>query len=262
MLPHSVLVQNMHRNDLNVLSFGYQKCEKGHFFNYAYETFYLLHYVKSGKGVFIKDGIERTVHRGSVFIIKPGHVYKYIADENDPWEYIWVSFDGNEAKMLEKIDDVAETDGEVFEEMKLAENLKNTKELFLTGKVYELLSNLFEPEEEKNNYVKAVSDYVKANCMRRLLVSEIAKEAGLNSRYLSQLFKKETGMTLLEYIQKYKIKKGKVLLEHGFNVGETAKALGYDDAFTFSKAFKRIVGCPPKLYIEKTHDTATSDQGK
>lgn len=262
MPAHTVLIKNMHRRDLNVLTFGYEKCEKGHFNRYAYENFYLIHYVKSGKGEFIKDDQRFSVRQGQIFIIKPGHVYEYVADENEPWEYIWISFNGEEAKNAEKINDVAEARENLFEEMKYAENLKNTKELFLTGKLYELMSELFEPVEEKSEYVKTVSDYIKVNCMKRLYVSEIAKDVGLNSRYLSHLFKKETGLTLQEYILKYKIKKAKSLLEHDFNVGETAKAVGYDDLFTFSKAFKRISGCSPALYIENVRKSKIKSEQK
>ena len=47
------------------------------------------------------------------------------------------------------------------------------------------------------------------------------------------------------------MKKAKILLKHGMSVGATARPIGYDDTFTFSKAFKKVVGISPKEYIPK-----------
>ena len=239
------ILENKHYKTLNILTFGLQKCEPLHSYSYALPNFYLIHYVLSGSGTFIKNKEETKINAGEMFIIKPDNVYSYIADNDNPWEYMWFSFDGDLAAMFNGLDDVIKIKSNIFTEMLDARDLKNTQHEFLLSKIYELISLLFEGEPSKNNYVKTISDYIKANYARKLYVADIAKAMNLNSRYLSRIFKKEKGVTIQEYIIKYKIKKAQSLLSNGFNVSETAKAVGYEDVFTFSKVFKKYTGISP-----------------
>lgn len=242
------MFENKQYKTLNVINLGHQKCPPRHSYSYALPNFYLIHYVVSGCGSFIKNKVEKKVKAGEMFIIKPENIYTYSADEDNPWEYIWLSFDGELSSMFDTLDDVMKIDGEIFSEMLLAGKLKNTQQEFLLGKLYNLISIIFEKTPVENNYVKMVSDFIKANYVYKLHVADIAETINLNSRYLSRIFKQEKGVTIQEYIIKYKIKKAQDLLSKGFNVSETAKSVGYDDVFTFSKIFKKYIGISPSKY--------------
>jgi len=242
------LIENKHYQNLNILTLGQQKCEPLHSFGYAHTNFYLIHYVVSGSGSFVKNKKEMKVSKGQMFIIKPDNVYTYTADEKDPWEYIWFSFDGELSNLFEKLDDVTDVDGTIITEMLDAEGLKNTRTEFLTGKLYEFISYLFEDTPAKSDYVKTVSDFIKANYTDNIRVSDIANAVSLNSRYLSRIFKEKKGVTIQSYIIKLKIKKAQSLLLKGFTVYEAAKAVGYDDVFTFSKIFKKYSGSAPSFF--------------
>ena len=54
----------------------------------------LLHYVVRGKGIFRRGKREYALQAGEIFVIRPGEVTYYEADMRDPWEYMWVAFDG------------------------------------------------------------------------------------------------------------------------------------------------------------------------
>ena len=73
---------------------GYEKCEGGHFWGPAVRNQYLLHYVISGKGTYTVGEETYTLHANECFLIRPGERTYYIADREDPWEYMWVAFDG------------------------------------------------------------------------------------------------------------------------------------------------------------------------
>ena len=77
---------------------GHEKCKPNHSYTYAYTDFYIIHYVVKGCGKVYFEGECYPVKKGEIFIIKPGGVYNYIADENDPWEYYWVGFNGTYAQ--------------------------------------------------------------------------------------------------------------------------------------------------------------------
>lgn len=239
------MFENKHYKSLNILTLGHDACKPLHSFSYAYTDFYLIHYVLKGCGTFLKNNVAKKVYPGEIFIIKPENTYEYTADEENPWEYIWFSFDGELSSLFENLDDIIKVDSSAVLDMLHVDFLKNTRTEFLTGKLYEFISELLESVPASNNYVKTVSDYVKANYMNKLPIQDIATQINLNPRYLSRIFKAEKGISLQNYILKYKMNKAKELLKKGFNVSETAKMVGYDDPFTFSKAFKKQLGISP-----------------
>lgn len=247
------VLTNKHYETLNFLTLGHQQCEPGYGFGYAYPSYYLIHYVKHGCGTFVKNGVETKVNAGEIFIIKPDGVYSYFADTDHPWEYIWFGFNGKLAEVYFKdAEDIMKvTDDGIILDMLTARNLTNTKMEFLTGKLYEFISELFEEKEMSNNYVKTVSDYIKANYMHPLSVDELSRTINLNSRYLSRIFKEEKGIAIKEYIIKKKIAKAKELLSQKISVSDTAHYVGYSDPFTFSKIFKKYTGLSPTDFKKK-----------
>lgn len=246
------LVTNMHYKTLNILSLGWEKCNPLHSFSYAHTPFYLIHYVISGCGTFIKNKEEMKVSKGEIFIIKPENAYTYIADKNSPWEYMWFSFDGELADAFKNCEDVIKIgDDTVLRDMLKTAQQKNISMEYLTGKLYEFIAEVFEEKassDSAGNYVNVVSDYIMSNYMRRISVGGIAKAINLNARYLSRIFKKEKGVTIQEFILGQKLSKAKKLLALGYSVKETANMVGYEDLYTFSKMFKKHTGMSPSEY--------------
>ena len=70
-------------------------------------------------------------------------------------------------------------------------------------------------------------------------------------------FKRAKGITLIEYIQKEKIKSSFYMLADGMNNRQIAEKLNLSDEYYFSKLFKKTVGISPKeyknTYITKQH---------
>ena len=90
---------NVNFIDLCMYQFGHEQCEPGHSFGPATRNHYLFHYVLSGTGTLMADnakGITQTynIKSGQGFLIFPGQINTYIADDKLPWEYIWIEFDG------------------------------------------------------------------------------------------------------------------------------------------------------------------------
>lgn len=86
-------------------------------------------------------------------------------------------------------------------------------------------------------------------------LEEIAAFAGVSRNHLSANFKKETGMTLTEYIAHVRITEAAGLLRRGsMMVYEVAAAAGYANVEHFSRQFKSILGCSPSKYIGQVAD--------
>ncbi len=247
----ALVIENKNYKTLNVLNLGHEKCVPGHSYTYAYTDRYIVHYVVNGCGKVYFDDECHKVSKGEIFIIKPKGVYKYVADKNDPWEYTWIHLNGKLTCKLDSLGVVEKFESNLFEKMLTAFELENTRTEFLTGKAFEMISILFENTGKKGDYVKTVSDYIKANYMLKIYVEDIADSLNINRRYLSRIFKKKKGITIQQYIINYKIKKACEFLKRGFKVNEVATMTGYDDTFTFSKMFKKNMRCSPTEYIHK-----------
>ena len=86
-------------------------------------------------------------------------------------------------------------------------------------------------------------------------VETIAARAHIDRSYLSREFKKRFGSTVRDYIIKQRIDAAGRLLSEGYTVAETAHIVGYADAFTFSKAFKKHTDTTPSKYESSAAET-------
>lgn len=72
--------------------------------------------------------------------------------------------------------------------------------------------------------------------------------------YLRKLFKKEVGLTPLEYMTQMRMKKAEMMLatmwSNDYTVSEIGRLCGFDDSLYFSRVFKKHFGCAPSAYAK------------
>lgn len=108
-------------------------------------------------------------------------------------------------------------------------------------------------KDHKNNTVYEIQKYLQSNLHKKLSLNEVANTFGLSPNYLSSIFKKTCECTFTEYMNQCKVNEAKRLLEtSSMKIYEISHQLGFDDAFYFSKVFKKIEGCSPKEYIQNS----------
>lgn len=99
--------------------------------------------------------------------------------------------------------------------------------------------------------VQKALTYIDANLAGSLSLRTLAETLNVSSSYLSTLFKKETGQTLTEHINRRRVKHAMHLLESTrLQVQTIAQHCGIVDVQYFSRIFKRIAGKTPKEYRE------------
>lgn len=104
-------------------------------------------------------------------------------------------------------------------------------------------------KDYKNRIVSNAKKYIELHINEKLTLSQVATALSISPNYLSQLFKKYCNIGFSEYVNQMKIAKAKTLLdESNLKVYEVAEKLGFENAFYFSKVFKKIEGCSPKEY--------------
>ncbi len=85
-------------------------------------------------------------------------------------------------------------------------------------------------------------------------LDEAVREMPFHYDYLRKLFKKEMGMTPLEYMTNLRMKKAETMLSamwsKEWSVSEVAQMCGFEDALYFSRVFKKYYGCSPSNYAK------------
>lgn len=82
-----------------------------------------------------------------------------------------------------------------------------------------------------------------------LSLSMVAEYVGLNEKYFTNCFTKETGETFSSYVTGLRLQKAKELLKTTtFKVYEIAEMVGYNNAEHFNRMFKKAYGITPANY--------------
>lgn len=111
--------------------------------------------------------------------------------------------------------------------------------------------NISRTSDKILNNIKLAMGYINANIFKKFTLDEIATQVGLSKSYFSREFKKQTGITIITYINILKCEKAKRLLtKENLSIKETCEKLGFDNLSYFSKIFKQYVGVSPLTYIK------------
>lgn len=88
--------------------------------------------------------------------------------------------------------------------------------------------------------------YVQAHFAREMRAGDLADAAGLSVSRLNTVFRQMTGCSPMEYVQRIRVEEARRLLaDVQLSIKEIAARTGFDDAYHFSKVFRRIDGLSP-----------------
>ena len=141
---------------------------------------------------------------------------------------------------------IAESYGQCVEKMTKIEDI--IKLIFvmlidLTDRVHLL------KEKQYSEAVFKCMDYIFKHLYEDIYLSDMSNAINLNPIYISKLFRKEVGMTIIEYIQKERVEESKKLLIFTNKpITDIATLLNFYDHSHYTRIFKRYAGVLPKQY--------------
>lgn len=113
--------------------------------------------------------------------------------------------------------------------------------------------------------VRQVIQFIRDNITTRITLQGLADLTGLSRPYLSRLIKNETGHSLVELIDSYRIEEGKyLLLNTNYSILQISELTGFKYQYHFSVRFKKYTGMTPTRYrqiegaIDMPSDTSVS----
>lgn len=106
--------------------------------------------------------------------------------------------------------------------------------------------------KNKPHYSKSISqciDYIYYHLHDRFKVKDLAECVGLNVNYLSTRFKKETGMSIIDYIIEKRLNSAANLLQYSdMSCSDIAYTLAFGSQSHFTQMFHKKFGITPKKY--------------
>lgn len=104
-------------------------------------------------------------------------------------------------------------------------------------------------EKRSDKFVHMAKRYIHEHYKEKLTLSDIADHLKISPGYLSTSFSNYMNRTISDYIAEVKIEHAKELIDSGqYLIYEIANQLGFENAYYFSKVFKKVTGMSPKNY--------------
>lgn len=235
-------------------------------------------FMMSGNGRYRIDGEVYDVGEGDLLIFNPGTMHQgLVADAANTMTEFFVGasdihFKGLPENALPLPDGqpVIHTAGECRQKLfRLCATMEAENSVCWQGRYYMMktclmqmilliLKQQMEPVEKiKTGYafesvnrkyvVEQIVNYFEDHYAEKISLDQIAENMYLSPFYISKIFKSETGDTPIRHLIDIRLERAMELLREGFpgSIQEVAQQVGYEDAYYFSKLFKKRYGVPP-----------------
>ncbi|MBB1079916.1 helix-turn-helix transcriptional regulator [Limosilactobacillus sp. STM2_1] len=118
-----------------------------------------------------------------------------------------------------------------------------------------------------NNKISIIQGWIRSHLSQHLTVDQIATHFEFNANYLERIFKQQTDLTIIQYINQLKLEKAQELLSKtNLPIKQIAALSFFNDDKHFMKQFKKVLRLTPsefrKSYSSKFQDSDSFDPQK
>ena len=221
-----------------------------------------LWYMISGDPYIISDGNKIYLKPGNCYLLPAGYPFGYSCDSSIEQLYFHINLnDPYGIDILRNLPPVMEytPSAEDIEIMKkCVESEFVTDSLILKELLYKSLNFMFEKYDIQPTVMRysipvfrAIA-YIQSNLSAQIKVREVAANAFISASTLSHQFKKETRMTVKDFIDSaIMFEVERLIRQTDLTVGEIIERLDFSDKSYFSRKFKRVYGMSPQEYRRK-----------
>lgn len=219
---------------------------------------YLLVAVASGSGELTFGNENFHLKAGDCFFIDCRIPHNFASSENDPWELLWIHFNGatsrqyyeyftSQFKNVFRPSSFEKITATISEIIHVNEQNNPNTELLTSGLIVRALTlslsvELSESSEDSalKQKLATVNAYIEENFSRDLSLEQIASDFYISKFYLTREYKKIYGKTIFQHIITCRINYGKKLLRFSDkSVEEIAHLCGFNDQSYFARQFKK-----------------------
>jgi AraC-like DNA-binding protein len=264
--------------DICLVQIGRRFCkEGGGVEEHLHKSWYELTVVTDGEAEIITNGRKTRVKKGDIHLSFPYDVHEIISSDKWPLRYDFFSFyitSGKYESELSRIAINCSAESRVFRDSRIPSLVSDAISEIGSDKpfsdeilscvlnqivVYTIRCVLFGENSKVSRVVKGdevlsyqIMNYIDTNIFTIKSLEDISEALKYNYAYLSSLFKKTTGNTVMSYYLKKRLETARViLLEGDVKISEVSEMLGYSSPYSFSRAFREAFGISPKQYAKR-----------
>ena len=230
--------------------------------------------ITGGKGMLITENTTHSLKQGTLLYLSPGFRHSMVSCNDNPLSFYGLHFGymnathfNNEWDCREHQDALPSKNiSEVAAYQKLESLFKKVNqywnekrpgyEMICRGVMLEILYSIMHNSEASyasRCKIETLITYISNNLQDKITVEHLARMANWSPDYLSVQFKTITGLTVIQYINRCRIDKAKImLLNNELLVKDIASSLGFSDEFYFSKTFKKLEGISPREFRNRS----------
>lgn len=257
---------------LYVQEVGTLKSIRSHLCQREHLDSFLFILVLSGKGRIRCRGTSCQLSGGDCALIDCSRPYSHQSSEEEPWELMWIHFNGCTARsyytfFIKNItsgvfhtDDITVFSGPILQLLDTAAHKDKTAELVCSKLITDVLTLCFtiplKQELASQNAslgkMQAVKEYIDGHFAERLSLDALSEQFFLSKFHLAREFKRIYGTTVGSYILSQRITYAKELLRFSDkSIEAVAAACGVTDTSYFNKVFKKSEGISPSQYRKR-----------
>ena len=268
---------------------GYLKSLKPHLSRRSGLRSYLFLVVLSGSGEVAyhdatrKNGGSNASHNtphpalvtapakaGDCFFLDCEGEYTHISSADDPWELLWIHFYGPQAAAYYTYfreqqswhfhtSHLSELTTAIQSVIRYHEDPTDDTDLLTAQQIVNILTTICTESGKSEDdtsilsgKLKSILHYLDNHYTENISLDRLAEQFFISKYYLSREFKKEYGLTIIQYVLAKNITNAKELLRYSnYSIEEIARLCGIDDASYFNKVFKKMEGCTASEYRKK-----------
>ncbi len=237
---------------------------------------YQLHFITRGSGSF-ESGRDRprSIVPGSAFLLYPGLWHRYQPDPSTGWDEFWLGFNGETAQriMAPPFFDRRQPLVAVSERSALLEQFTGliaamrgdglNMQRLLAGHAQMMLSILQmhiadgQAGVRGTQFVQQAKARIATTITTPFVGKALAQELGVGDHPLRRIFRQQTGFSLHDYHLQLRMHAAMSGLESSDEpVVAIARSVGFEDAFYFSRMFKRHTGMAPQRWRRQRRGVA------
>ncbi|MFC5531329.1 helix-turn-helix domain-containing protein [Cohnella yongneupensis] len=222
---------------------------------------WLIAYTLSGEGYIRTPGGEVICGAGQVALLRAGAPHEYGTVRGKRWEFLWIHYPGlPENSYLTGAEVYIGTlpEGAVRERVESAfrrvlQDSLNRTELWMPlceNAIREVILLLAQRKDKQfDPRIEHTLQVLSRSMKEEIRVDDIARQIGLSVSRLSHLFKEQTGYSILEHVNRMRIRQAALLISHrGRNASEAAEEVGFNNYNHFAAQFRKVYGVSPRAY--------------
>ncbi len=231
----------------------------------------LLIYCTGGRGSLILDGKPLRIRPGDLILLPKDISHRYSSHSQYPWSIYWIHFDGNLSETFCQHLNLSSPIQHIGLQPKLIADFESLFSLRNSGyntaafvhgchQLQQIMSHLAllvrqqRSQSGKQIDLDAARAYMNEHLHDSLDLQSLADHSKLSKYHFSKRFKALTGHSPIQFFINLKMQHACYLLDASAqSVKQVAAALGYDDAYYFSRLFKKVIGLSPDQYRKSKH---------